>query len=285
MILAPPTHRYTLALILAVAALAFVACNGDSPDSTPSPTATRSPAATAAPSSTAAPSATVAASTPSPPPPSPTPGVVTPATIISRGDPSRRQVALTFDAGSDAGYTASILATLGAAGIRASFGVTGLWAEENKDLLLAIAAGGHEFINHTYDHTSFTGFSTGTAPLTPAERASELSRTETTVFRITGRSTRPYFRPPFGDLDSTVQHDVAANGYNTIVMWTVDTFGWRRVSEEEIVTRSLSLAAPGAIYIMHVGSESNDGPALPRVIDGLRAQGYTFVTITELLSP
>jgi peptidoglycan/xylan/chitin deacetylase (PgdA/CDA1 family) len=280
-------HRYAAALILALTAFAFVACNRDSPDTTPSPSplATRTPDATSEPSSTTAPSATAEGATPSPAPPSPTPGVVTPATIISRGDPSRRQVALTFDAGSDAGYTASILATLDAEGIRASFGVTGLWAEENKDLLLAIAAGGHEFINHTYDHKSFTGSSTGTAPLTPAERASELSRTETTVFRITGRSTRPYFRPPFGDVDPTVQHDVAANGYNTIVMWTVDTFCWRRVSQEEIVTRSLSLATPGAIYIMHVGSESNDGPALPRVIDGLRAQGYTFVTITDLLAP
>ncbi|HEY8173667.1 MAG TPA: polysaccharide deacetylase family protein [Dehalococcoidia bacterium] len=208
---------------------------------------------------------------------------IEPARVLSRGDPSRREVALTFDAGSDAGYTADILETLRREGVRASFGVTGLWAEENRDLMLAISASGHLLINHTYDHRSFTGLSSGAAPLTNEERASELSRTETTIFRLTGRSTRPYFRPPFGDLDPLVLRDVAANGYDVVVMWTVDTFGWKRVTADEVVERSLRLAEPGAIYVMHVGSESQDGPALPRIIDGLRAMGYAFVTVDEMV--
>ncbi|HMC71061.1 MAG TPA: polysaccharide deacetylase family protein [Mycobacteriales bacterium] len=192
-------------------------------------------------------------------------------------------VALTFDAGSDVGYTALILETLRAEGVRASFGMTGKWAEQNHDLLLAIAAGGHEFINHTYDHASFTGLSSGEAPLSTEQRALEISRTETTVYHLTGRTTRPYFRPPFGDLDQSVLTDVARAGYPTIVMWTVDTLGWKGATADEIVQRSLELAEPGAIYVMHVGSQSQDGVALGRVIDGLRAAGYGFGAVSEVI--
>ena len=225
-----------------------------------------------------------ATDTPAPDQAGATPGPTQPARVVARGDPSRRVVALTFDAGADAGFTRQILDTLRREGVRASFSVTGLWAEQNRDLLLAIAADGHLLLNHSYDHASFTGASTGTPPLTPGQRALELSRTETTVYHLTQRSTRPYFRPPYGDIDESVRRDAAAAGYGTIVMWTVDSLGWNHATADEIVARCLAQAEPGAIYVMHVGSESQDAAALPRVIDGLRADGYGFGTIDEVLA-
>ncbi|HET6615968.1 MAG TPA: polysaccharide deacetylase family protein, partial [Dehalococcoidia bacterium] len=173
---------------------------------------------------------------------------------VSR-DASRRAIALPFDAGSDAGYTEDILRTLRAQGIRASFSVTGLWAEANPELLNSIAADGHVLINHSHSHPSFTGRSTGEPPLTAQERALQLSRVETTVYRLTSRSTRPYFRPPFGDFDASVAADAAAAGFPVVVMWTVDTFGWNGATAEQIIERTMALAGPGAIVIMHVGSE------------------------------
>jgi len=207
-----------------------------------------------------------------------------PAVILARGDPSRRVVALTFDAGSDGGFTREILATLSAERVRATFSVTGAWAEANVGLLLSIAAEGHELINHSYSHRSFTGRSTGSAPLSADERRLELSRVETTVFRLTSRSTRPYFRPPYGDVDASVQRDAAAAGYGVIVMWTIDSLGWNGASADAIVERVLGMAEPGAIVIMHVGSDSDDAAALQRVIDGLRGAGYGFVTIDEMVA-
>jgi peptidoglycan/xylan/chitin deacetylase (PgdA/CDA1 family) len=235
-------------------------------------TATIPPSPTVVPA-TVAPATVIATSTP-------VPG---PAVAVYRGDPSRRVVALTFDAGSDAGYTQEILATLRAEHVRASFSVTGVWAEQHHDLLLAIAADGHLLMNHSYDHASFTGASTGTAALTAAERESELSRTETTVYHISGRTTRPYFRPPYGDIDDSVLRDAGAEGYGTVVMWTVDTLGWNGATADAIVARCLAQAEPGAIYVMHVGSASQDAAALQRVIDGLRAAGYGFVGIDEMV--
>jgi peptidoglycan/xylan/chitin deacetylase (PgdA/CDA1 family) len=199
------------------------------------------------------------------------------------GDQGRRAVALTFDAGADRGYAAEILATLAQEGVTAAFGITGAWAEENPDLVSAMTAAGHLLINHSYDHPSFTGFSTGLAPLSREERIDQLQYTDAIIRSITGASTRPFFRPPFGDLDQSVLCDAYAAGYTYAVQWTVDSGGWAGASAVEIVQTVLSRARPGAIIIMHVGSQSQDAAALPEVITGLRAAGYDFATLPEML--
>jgi peptidoglycan-N-acetylglucosamine deacetylase len=270
-----------------VVLLIACACSDSAPHPASSPAATDAPRATLAASpagtstSVAAPSPEITQSFPA----VATSTVAAPARVVLRGNPARRMVALTFDAGSDAGFTAQILDTLRSEQVRATFSVTGAWAQANPQLLLAIAADGYPIINHSYDHASFTGRSTGTPPLSPADRALELSRTETTVYHLTGRSTLPYFRPPFGDLDAGVQADVARQGYAVVVMWTVDTLGWQGARADAIVQRSLAMAEPGAIYVLHVGSQSQDAAALPRIIDGLRGLGYTFGTISDALAP
>ena len=191
-------------------------------------------------------------------------------------------VTLTFDAGSDTGYTSQILDTLAQNDIVAAFGITGAWAERNPDLVRRIVAEGHAIINHTYDHSSFTGLSTTRPALSQAARWEQLDRTEAIVQQIAGASTLPYFRPPYGDYDDSVNADVAARGYRYNVMWTVDSLGWNGYEEDRIVDTVMSKVAPGAIIIMHVGSASQDGPALQRVIDGLEQRGYAFVPLTAI---
>lgn len=205
--------------------------------------------------------------------------------IVRSGVTSRRAIALTFDAGSDAGNTRAILATLREKGVRATFGITGLWAENYPADLLAITAEGHPLINHSYSHRSFTGASTGAPPLTTDERVLEMQRTETTVYRMSNRSTRPYFRPPYGDIDDALPADAGRAGYEYIVMWSIDTLGWNGASADEIVARVRAQAAPGAIVVLHVGRTSQDAAALPALIDALRADGYAFETVPEILAP
>lgn len=225
-----------------------------------------------------------ATTVPTPPPTQP-PGNGEPAVLIRTGDTSRNTVAFTFDAGSDAGYTVMILDTLRDNGITASFGMTGKWAETYPDLLRRIVNEGHTLINHSYTHSSFTGQSTGAAPLTQAERWDEIDRTEAKVHELTGATTKPYFRPPYGDLDQSVNEDVGAHGYAYNIMWTVDSRGWLGISAAEITQRCLEMATAGAIYVFHVGAASQDGPALQSLIDGLRAEGYTIGDINAVLAP
>jgi peptidoglycan/xylan/chitin deacetylase (PgdA/CDA1 family) len=204
-----------------------------------------------------------------------------PARVLTKATVSAKQVALTFDAGADRGFALQILDTLQRENVVASFGLTGQWAERNADLVLRIANEGHVIINHTYDHASFTGLSTTGKPLTQQQRWAELDRAEQILTTITGRSTKPYFRPPYGDYDASVNRDVAARGYPFNVMWTVDSRGWMGLPAPQITARCLELAQPGAIYVFHVGAQSADAKALPDIISGLRAAGYSFVSVAD----
>jgi peptidoglycan/xylan/chitin deacetylase (PgdA/CDA1 family) len=202
---------------------------------------------------------------------------------VRRGNPDRPLVALTFDAGADAGYTTRILETLRSEKIKASFSITGQWAQQYPDLVKAIAGDGHLLMNHSQDHPSFTGLSNGTRPLTREERISQLQQAEEEIKALTGVSTKPFFRPPYGDVDGSVLCDAYAAGYGYVVMWSVDTQGWNHATSEQILQTALAGARPGAIYLMHVGSQSADAVALPQIIQGLRAKGYQFGTVADLL--
>ena len=99
--------------------------------------------------------------------------------------------------------------------------------------------------------------------------------------RIAGASTKPYFRPPYGDYDASVLADVYTRGYKYNVMWSTDSLGWKGYTKQQILQRVLDGLKPGAVYLFHVGSESQDGPALQSIISELRKRGYGFVTINK----
>jgi peptidoglycan/xylan/chitin deacetylase (PgdA/CDA1 family) len=102
----------------------------------------------------------------------PTSPPVTPAAVVWIGNTTDLVVALTFDAGSDAGHTATILDVLAGYGIRATFALTGEWVEQNPQLSRRIVLEGHEVMNHSYDHPSFTGVSSDEVALTTESRSS-----------------------------------------------------------------------------------------------------------------
>jgi peptidoglycan/xylan/chitin deacetylase (PgdA/CDA1 family) len=138
-------------------------------------------------------------------------------------------------------------------------------------------------MNHSYDHPSFTGVSSDDVALTPAARRDQLERAENSIRSITGATSLPYFRPPFGDQDASVARDAGALGYRFLVMWTVDSLGWQGLPPDDVVTRCVDRAQPGAIMLFHVGSASTDAAALPEILERLSAEGYRFVALPELL--
>lgn len=203
------------------------------------------------------------------------------ALAVARLPTSQRVVALTFDAGADRGYAPQILDTLSRTGASGSFSVTGKWARENPDLVKRMAQAGGTIINHTYDHRSFTGTSTQQPSLVRAARNWEISTTDRVLTAITGMSTKPYFRPPYGDLDACARREVKAAGYRYIVMWSVDSLGWYGLSRAKIERRVLTRLRPGQIYLFHVGHLSQDAAALPDIIRQVRARGYRFATVGD----
>lgn len=246
------------------------------PTATPRPTSTpMPPTATPRPTNTAVPPTATPSATSTPVPRTGS------AVTVRKLNTSRKVVLLSFDAGSDAGYAAQILDTLKANGVKASFGMTGKWAEANPALVRRMVNEGHDLINHSWSHRSFTGSSTGSGPLSYQERADELWKTHKLLLDLTGMSAKPYFRPPYGDFDASVLADINSRGYHYNVMWTVDSLGWKGLTKQQILQRCLDGLEPGAIYLFHVGAQSQDGPALQSIIDAMRDRGYGFARISD----
>jgi peptidoglycan/xylan/chitin deacetylase (PgdA/CDA1 family) len=193
-------------------------------------------------------------------------------------------VALTFDAGSDQGYAKKILRILKREKVKATFGISGQWVEDNPKITRRIAKRGHTIINHTYSHTSWTGQFSGSG-LGSAQRRRELKRTEQLVRKIADVSTKPWFRPPYGDYDRAALRLLPKRGYDYNVMWSTDSGGAAGLSAAAIVQRCLDGARRGAIYLLHVGSQSQDGPALGRLINELKKRDWGFATVRQELPP
>ena len=207
--------------------------------------------------------------------------------LIETADTTRDEVALTFDCGADRGNTEAILDTLDTYGLKGSFGMTGLWAEANPDLVLRMARDGHMIFNHTYTHQSFTGYSTDSGDPGTDFRINEIEETEQVVSEITGGyDMAPYWRPPYGDVGPQTLKDMASVGYGITVMWTVDTLGWNGMTGPQVLRRCMDTLQPGQIVLMHVGVRApGDFEALAPFIEQAESQGYAFVTVDQLMQP
>lgn len=137
---------------------------------------------------------------------------------------------------------------------------------------------GHDIGNHSYSHPDFTKISS-------SEIRSQLQRTENIVQSVTGKSTKPFFRPPYGAYNSTVLNHVGDAGYPYSFMWTIDTIDWTGNSSADIVNRVMTNITPGAIILMHTGAGASGTPrALPTIITRLKNAGYRFVTLSQLMT-
>jgi polysaccharide deacetylase family sporulation protein PdaB len=197
--------------------------------------------------------------------------------LISRVSTSSKIIALTFDDGSDGEHIQEILEILIENEVTATFFLTGSAAKSHSKLVKSLLENGNCLGNHSYSHPYFTDLSS-------AQIKKELSKTETVIKDITGQSTKPLFRPPYGDYNSSVLQVVGDAGYSRTITWTIDTLDWKGISASEITKKVLNKASPGSIVLMHAGSGAVNTPAaLSDIIKGLKDKGYQFVTIPELL--
>jgi peptidoglycan/xylan/chitin deacetylase (PgdA/CDA1 family) len=209
-----------------------------------------------------------------------TPAVPVSAEEVVRGDPSRPWISIIFNAGAGHPPAPAILDALKARGIRTTFFLMGWWAEKNPELVRRIAADGHELASHGYEVFDLTQVS---------DRAviADLERADAAIKAITGRTTRPLWSASASARDARVNRLAASIGYRPI-FWTVESGDWRFDSTAAGVTgRVLGGAQNGAIVVMHLESPRTAdtiAPALPAILDGLRARGFDLVTISELVA-
>lgn len=207
------------------------------------------------------------------------------ATISRWGARSDKVVALTFDDGPDPKITPAILDILAQKSVHASFFVIGASATAEPDIVRRIYAEGHDLGNHTYTHPDL-------AEIATAEVDLELNATQRAIEAAVGVHTL-LFRPPYvGDIaPETVDHmrpllNSTALGYVTISSG-IDPLDWGAVSTDSIIDGAVKQIEErqGNVVLLHDagGDRRHTVEALPKLIDALKARGYRFVTIPELL--
>lgn len=199
------------------------------------------------------------------------------STYVTKGNTTSKVVALTFDDGSDGTNINKILDVLKTNNVKATFFLTGSGINHHPSWIRNIANAGHQVGNHSYSHPDFT-------KLSIAAMQSELAKTETAYKNVTGKSTKPIFRAPFGATNATVLKGVGDAGYTHTIQWNIDTIDWKGLSSTEITNKVVNNIVPGSIVLMHTGAGAHGTPvALPGMISKLKAKGYKFVTVSELL--
>ncbi|MEU6486641.1 polysaccharide deacetylase family protein [Streptomyces sp. NPDC046887] len=184
-------------------------------------------------------------------------------------------IALTFDAGPGKD-TPHLLDVLKREKVPATFFLLGRkHVDRYPDVVRRIADEGHEVANHTWTHRILTD-------LEPDEIREELARTQDAVARITGRKPT-LMRPPQGRTDDAVASVSRELGLAQ-VLWSVTAKDYETTDSDLITQRTVDGAERDGIILLH---DIYDGtvPAVPGIIKELKARGFTFVTVPQLMAP
>ena len=181
-----------------------------------------------------------------------------------------RKVAITFDDGPHPEYTPRLLDGLKERGVKATFFVTGENANANPEIIKRMSEEGHLIGNHTYSHIELTSSNRETYK-------QELIKTNAVIKEITGKDTI-YVRPPYGLWDKRFETEL--NMFP--VLWTVDPCDWCCNSDSCITQRVMKDVKDGSIILLHDYYDTSVKAAL-EVVDELKKQGYSFVTVDEML--
>jgi peptidoglycan-N-acetylglucosamine deacetylase len=183
-------------------------------------------------------------------------------------------VSLTFDDGPSQ-YTGRVLDVLDRYHVKATFCQIGQQVGSFPAVEARIAAAGHTLCDHTWTHDEAL----------PAKSIavidSQLSRTQAAIKTASG-TTPSYYRAPGGDFGTTTKLPSQLAKFHTIPLaWAVDSLDWKRPGVPTIVKNVISAVTPGAIILMHDGGgdRSQTLAALPKIITGLRAAGYSLVVL------
>ncbi|MHB1539132.1 MAG: polysaccharide deacetylase family protein [Solirubrobacteraceae bacterium] len=202
------------------------------------------------------------------------------SSLVFNGPTNRHEIALTFDDGpwNDPPSTAfvnllarhHVPATFFEIGEQIStYDPTG--AIERKML-----ANGDMIGDHTWTHPDMV-------TLSLAQQRSQLEQTSNAIKRATG-FTPCLWRPPYGDISEQLDGFARSLGFLTIY-WNIDPRDWSLPGVSAIEANVLANARNGGIVEMHFGGGPRQQTlaALPHIIDTLRARGYRFVNLAQML--
>lgn len=195
---------------------------------------------------------------------------------ISKIDTDKKQLALTFDIGWGDVRPMPILKLLKKEGVQATFFVSGSWAEQHPDIVKNIVKGEHELASHGFAHKDYRS-------MKKDEMKNDMLRARKAIKKASGVETM-LLRTPKGNFDEEVLTSAEAANY-TVIDWSLNSRDITNPGTQAIVNNVVGDVSPGDIVLMHASdSAKQTEEALPVIIDELKDEGYTFVTVSKLLS-
>ena len=183
------------------------------------------------------------------------------------------KIAISFDCAWGVDSTDIILKHLEKKKVKATFFTVQFWAEKYPEYLKKVSEAGHEVGTHSATHSYMS-------KLSESEIRNELTTSCAAIEEVTGKPVT-LFRPPYGDYDDLLIDTASAMGLYSI-QWDVDSLDWKDLSASDISARIVERTKSGSIILCH-NNGLHTAEALPIVIDKLRANGFEFVPIGELI--
>ncbi|MSU45453.1 MAG: polysaccharide deacetylase family protein [Candidatus Zambryskibacteria bacterium] len=204
-------------------------------------------------------------------------------TPIVQNNGPKKMIALTFDDGPYGVATDQILQILKEKKVVATFFLIGRNVEKHPAQVKKIIDFGNVVGNHSYSHSREL----------PTESIGllqqDIALAQALITDSSGGFAPHLFRAPYGAVSPQMTQEIENEGY-IFVKWDVDPRDWdNKNTTTNIIDTILSKAKPNDILLFHDGHEEgsiyareNTTKALPIIIDALRSQGYTFVTVDKI---
>lgn len=186
-----------------------------------------------------------------------------------------KYLSITFDDGPHATLTPKLLDMLRERGIKATFFLVGKNVAEYPAIVRRMVEEGHEVANHSWSHPSLT-------KLGADGLRAQIEKTNTAIESASGVKPK-LIRPPYGATSARLNKLFADNYGMTVAIWSVDPLDWKYRNAARVTEKILEGAAPGAVILVHDIHPSTVA-AMPATLDGLKARGYEFVTMSDLIA-
>ncbi len=184
-----------------------------------------------------------------------------------------KAVSITFDTAWGCEDIPAVLDALQTANCKATFFITGDWADKFPESVKLIFDAGHEVANHGNAHEHFSS-------LSKQQMADSISLCDDKIRAITGQS-EILFRAPYGEYNEILLN-VCKETDRYIIQWSKDSLDYKGLSAEEMKKRILPKLRNGDIILFHTGTEQT-ASALPEILEEIKNCGYSFKTAGELI--